>query len=174
MGPSEDVWRRLPLPGAVVTWLVTGSWDGGDRVGRANLARLQVDFVGDPRQLSPIGPGRPFVDLVNELHPDDFAVPARVGPSYVELRVPRRQLIDAFADHGQADLIPQLTFPFPVRVIARILGLPEADWPRFLRLSTQLIAVTRNWRAPSRRAGSCAATSPRSSPTGGSTPATTW
>jgi len=55
------------------------------------------------------------------------------------------ELIDAFADDGQADLIPQLTFPFPVRVIARILGLPETDWPRFLRLSTQLIAVMRNW-----------------------------
>jgi hypothetical protein len=43
MGPSEDVWRRLPLPRAVVTRLVTGSWDKGDRVGRANLARFQVD-----------------------------------------------------------------------------------------------------------------------------------
>jgi hypothetical protein len=42
MGPSEDVWRRLPLPGAVLTWLVTGWWDEGDRVGRANLARFQV------------------------------------------------------------------------------------------------------------------------------------
>ena len=55
------------------------------------------------------------------------------------------ELIDAFAGDGRADLIPQLTFPFPVRVIARILGLPEADWPSFLRLSTQLIAVMRNW-----------------------------
>jgi hypothetical protein len=42
MGPSGDVWRRLPLPGAVVTWLVTGSWDEEDRVGRASLARFQV------------------------------------------------------------------------------------------------------------------------------------
>ncbi len=55
------------------------------------------------------------------------------------------ELIDAFAGDGRADLIPQLTFPFPVRVIARILGLPEVDWPRFLRLSTELIAVMRNW-----------------------------
>ena len=55
------------------------------------------------------------------------------------------ELIDAFASDGRADLIPQLTFPFPVRVIARVLGLPEADWPRFLRLSTELIAVMRNW-----------------------------
>jgi hypothetical protein len=42
MRPSEDIWRRLPLPGAVVTRLVTGSWDEGDRAGRANLARFQV------------------------------------------------------------------------------------------------------------------------------------
>jgi hypothetical protein len=49
-------------------------------------------FVGDPRQLPPIGPGRPFVDLVSELRPDEFADTARVGPSYVELRVPRRQV----------------------------------------------------------------------------------
>jgi cytochrome P450 len=55
------------------------------------------------------------------------------------------ELIDAFVGDGHADLIPQLTFPFPVRVIARILGLPEADWPRFLQLSTELIAVMRNW-----------------------------
>ncbi|HEV3381148.1 MAG TPA: hypothetical protein VG142_09235, partial [Trebonia sp.] len=55
------------------------------------------------------------------------------------------ELIDAFAGDGRADLVPQLTFPFPVRVIARILGLPEADWPRFLRLSTELIGLMRNW-----------------------------
>ena len=55
------------------------------------------------------------------------------------------ELVDAFTGDGEADLIRQLTFPFPVRVMARILGLPEADWPRFLRLSTELIAVMRNW-----------------------------
>jgi cytochrome P450 len=54
------------------------------------------------------------------------------------------ELIDAFAGDGHADLVRQLTFPFPVRVIARILGLPETDWPRFLRLSTELIAVMRH------------------------------
>jgi cytochrome P450 len=55
------------------------------------------------------------------------------------------ELIDAFAGDGRADLVPQLTFPFPVQVIARILGLPKADWPRFVRLSTELIAVMRHW-----------------------------
>jgi cytochrome P450 len=55
------------------------------------------------------------------------------------------KLIDAFARDGHADLIRQLTFPFPVQVIARILGLPETDWPRFLQLSTELIGVMQNW-----------------------------
>lgn len=52
-------------------------------------------FVGDPRQLPPIGAGRPFVDLVNELRPDLYKAQSRVGPSYVELRVPRRQVTQA-------------------------------------------------------------------------------
>jgi hypothetical protein len=55
-------------------------------------------LVGDPRQLPPIGAGRPFVDLVNKLRPDDFSDWVRVAPGYVELQVPRRQLADG--SHG--------------------------------------------------------------------------
>lgn len=55
------------------------------------------------------------------------------------------ELLNAFAGDGHADLIRQLTFPFPIQVIASILGLPRADWPRFQRLSTELIGVMRNW-----------------------------
>lgn len=55
------------------------------------------------------------------------------------------ELIDGFAGDGHADLVRQLTFPFPVQVIARILGLPNADWPHFLRLSAELIGVMQNW-----------------------------
>lgn len=55
-------------------------------------------LVGDPRQLPPIGAGRPFVDLVNKLRPETFASWVRVAPGYVELQVPRRQLADG--SHG--------------------------------------------------------------------------
>ena len=49
-------------------------------------------LVGDPRQLPPIGPGRPFVDIVNKLTPDKFEAPfPRCAPSYAELTVNRRQ-----------------------------------------------------------------------------------
>lgn len=51
-------------------------------------------LVGDPRQLPPIGAGRPFVDLVASLLPPSFPDLIRVGDSYVELQVPRRQLPD--------------------------------------------------------------------------------
>lgn len=49
-------------------------------------------LVGDPRQLPPIGAGRPFVDIVNELSPPGIqhAFP-RCGPNYSELTIPRRQ-----------------------------------------------------------------------------------
>lgn len=48
-------------------------------------------LVGDHRQLPPIGAGRPFVDLVNHLKPEMFSGPAKVGSSYAELTVSRRQ-----------------------------------------------------------------------------------
>ncbi len=48
-------------------------------------------LVGDPRQLPPIGPGRPFVDIVEWLRPASFAGRSRTGPGYVELTVLRRQ-----------------------------------------------------------------------------------
>lgn len=48
-------------------------------------------LVGDPQQLPPIGPGRPFVDLVQWLRPSSFDNDLRVAPGYVELTVTRRQ-----------------------------------------------------------------------------------
>ena len=49
-------------------------------------------FIGDPRQLPPIGAGRPFVDLVKHLAPEGVTEKfQRVGPGYAELTIRRRQ-----------------------------------------------------------------------------------
>ena len=64
----------------------------------------------------------------------------------VELVEPLVQgMIDDFVDDGHADLVKQLLFPFPVRVIAALLGLPEDDLPEFHRLTVELLGVTVDW-----------------------------
>ena len=49
-------------------------------------------LIGDPRQLPPIGSGRPFVDIVKYLAPEGVTEKfPRVGPGYAELTIRRRQ-----------------------------------------------------------------------------------
>ena len=62
-------------------------------------------LVGDPRQLPPIGAGRPFVDIVQYLRNQcgSLGFP-RVGPSYAELTIPRRHT-DTAQDGERADLL---------------------------------------------------------------------
>ena len=63
----------------------------------SNVERLVL--VGDPRQLPPIGSGRPFVDIVRELEPQDVeTLFPRCGPSFAELTIPQRQQGEARSD----------------------------------------------------------------------------
>ena len=51
--------------------------------------------------------------------------------------------IDAFVDRPtkRADLVREVTFPFPVVVIARLLGLPREDLPMFHRRAVEVISA---------------------------------
>jgi cytochrome P450 len=59
------------------------------------------------------------------------------------------ELIDELFEHlssdGTVDLVRNFTFAFPVRVIARILGLPEADSAQFQRWSVDLLNIFNDW-----------------------------
>jgi len=66
------------------------------------------------------------------------AVLARWETELVEPLV--QTLIDAFLADGRADLVQQLTYHYPIRVIARILGLPDDDHRQFQRWAIALIA----------------------------------
>jgi cytochrome P450 len=52
------------------------------------------------------------------------------------------RMIDEFVADGKTDLVRNLLFPFPVNVIAELIGLPNEDLPRFHRLAVELIGVT--------------------------------
>lgn len=50
-------------------------------------------------------------------------------------------LIDRFAGRGEADLVRELTFRYPITIIARILGVPPGDHSAFARWSIELISM---------------------------------
>jgi cytochrome P450 len=50
-------------------------------------------------------------------------------------------LIDEFADQGRGDLVRRLFWPFPVHVIAGMLGLPAEELPDFHRRAVELISI---------------------------------
>jgi cytochrome P450 len=50
------------------------------------------------------------------------------------------ELIDGFAGHDQVDLVDGCSYPFPVTVICRLLGVPRADEPRFRGWADALVS----------------------------------
>lgn len=51
------------------------------------------------------------------------------------------ELLGEIAGLGRADLVSSLTFEFPTRIIARLLGLPPDDLDLFRQLSVKLIGI---------------------------------
>lgn len=61
-------------------------------------------LVGDPRQLPPIGAGRPYVDIVEHLKPENVeSLFPRVALGYAELTVTMRQ--QSHAENARTDLL---------------------------------------------------------------------
>jgi cytochrome P450 len=54
-------------------------------------------------------------------------------------------LVDRFVGRGRAELVRELTFPFPVSVIAGMIGLAPEDHGRFHRHAVELISVGLDW-----------------------------
>jgi len=54
------------------------------------------------------------------------------------------QLIDRIASRGEAELVREFNFRFPIQVIARMLGIPSEDSGMFLRRSMEMISIAVN------------------------------
>jgi len=52
-----------------------------------------------------------------------------------------RQLLDEVVERGEMDLATDFAVPLPMRVIAELLGVPAADWPRYRRWSDTIVKI---------------------------------
>lgn len=95
-------------------------------------------LVGDPRQLPPIGAGRPFVDIVERLKPTNVeAVFPRVGPGYAELTVRRRHIGEVREDIQLADWFSgQALGAGEDEILSSMLTMDDTPTLRFVRWDT--------------------------------------
>ena len=59
-------------------------------------------------------------------------------------------LCDAFAGGGVVDVVPALSVPLPIQLIAEMLGLPEDQWERCFEWSEAVIPGATDWPAERR------------------------
>jgi cytochrome P450 len=54
------------------------------------------------------------------------------------------EIVDSFIDRGRAELVRELTYRFPVQVIAEILGVPHKDHEQFHDMAVWVVNVAAN------------------------------
>jgi cytochrome P450 len=52
------------------------------------------------------------------------------------------RLVDQFVNDGEADLVPQFTFTFPLRVMAHVMALPIDDFEQFHHWALDLLSIS--------------------------------
>ena len=63
--------------------------------------------------------------------------PRRVEQMRATIADLAHRFVDDLAEAGEGDVLDLVGFPFPVSVIGALVGVPEADWPRFRSLITR-------------------------------------
>ena len=103
--------------------------DGGDDASPA----LPPNFIAlDP-------PGHDRVRRLLTRHFGPPYDPDRIVQMFPDMAEIVSGLIDNFAGRTEAELVDDFTYPFPVTVICRLLGVPREDQPRFHVWSDALI-----------------------------------
>ncbi|MFE3265454.1 cytochrome P450 [Streptomyces sp. NPDC059215] len=104
-----------------------------------NLKATAGDPLGDTEEESALPPAflrldPPEHDRLRRMTNRPFGPPhspRRVHEMHGELRGIVSGLIDGIGDPERIDLVDQFSYPFPVTVICRLLGVPREDEPRF-------------------------------------------
>ena len=129
-------------------------WDAANELWGVSRHRDIVAIEKDPATWSNAGGYRPNI-------PADPSMIGNDDPLHAERRrlVARRftpravtgheqmvretvtSLIDAVADRGEAEVVAELAAPLPAKMIGRLLGFPEDDWPKLVHWSTSTILL---------------------------------
>ncbi|WP_190132218.1 cytochrome P450 family protein [Streptomyces mashuensis] len=137
--------HRTRLPSGVEAWLVTRYADARQALADQRLSKNPVHHSEQAHGKGKVGiPGERSANLMTHLlnidPPDHTRLRRLVSKAFTPRRVaefaPRVQeltdeLIDAFAEKGEADLIHEFAFPLPIYAICDMLGVPREDQDDF-------------------------------------------
>ncbi len=149
---------RVRLPGGVHGWLVTGQTEIRQVLADPRVVR-RSGFSGGPYadDLPPGVAAGLFRHMLGANPPDHGRLRRLVAAAFTRRRVeamaPRIQqitdgLLDSLPTDGPVDLVEALAAPLPVRVIGDLLGVPEADFPRFRTHTRPLVTGVLAGRGP--------------------------
>jgi len=68
--------------------------------------------------------------------------PSTVANLEPNIRELSRQLLDGVIERGEMDVAGDLSVPLPMKVIASMIGIPAADWPKFKRWSDGILKLS--------------------------------
>jgi cytochrome P450 len=68
--------------------------------------------------------------------------PRSIASLEPRIRELSRRLLDQTIDRGEMDLVADYSVPLPMKVIAEMIGIPAADWPRFKRWSDDILKLS--------------------------------
>ncbi|MEU1942402.1 cytochrome P450 [Streptomyces sp. NPDC020125] len=137
--------HRTTLPSGVDAWLVTRYADARKALADPRLSKNPQRHSAAAHAKGKVGiPGERRADLMTHLlniDPPDHTrlrrlvstafTPRRVAAFAPRVRTLTDQLIDAFQERGEADLIHEFAFPLPIYAICDLLGVPREDQDDF-------------------------------------------
>jgi len=165
-GYPHDAWRRLRREAPVFRcerseppfWALVRHAD------IVAVSRQPERFVNAPRFQYVAGAhGENFVarTIISMDPPDHRRYRELVSPRFTpralrplgpEIDAIARELLDAWAERGadgECDFVEAFAAPLPIAVIARMLGLPHADWPRLYAWTNRIVVASDpQFRAP--------------------------
>jgi cytochrome P450 len=138
-------WREMgvpPSPDGEKQIFTAYSFDAGKAVFTDNKTfstRCYEDIVRPLQGPTILEMQEPEHALYRKLHEFAFARSSMRRWEAELVRPLVERTVDRFAGAKRADLVEEVFMPIPVRVIAALIGLPDADIPEFHRLAIDLL-----------------------------------